>query len=126
MIKNWDFHSLHMDFSSMYKGNDHPSDIDMVYLGRNKFLIIAEIKHERGTFTVGQRHLLETLIDGWKFGGMVIYVNHDRMVQHGDTDVDVSECFVKEYYIKGTGRWEKPVRPVQVKQVIEKFRGVKI
>ena len=123
MVRNWDFRDLHMDFSSMYQGNDHPSDIDMFYIGRGKFLIIGEIKNERGTFTAGQRKLLQSLIDGWRFDGMAIYVTHDKYVQNGAKEVDVSECFVQEIYYKRLGIWRKPSRPVKVKEIINYYRG---
>ena len=59
MIKNWDFHNLYMDYSSMYNTNDHPSDIDMFYIGKDNILIIGEIKNEKGKLLKGQRKILE-------------------------------------------------------------------
>ena len=123
MIRNWDFHELYMDFSSMYNGRDHPSDIDMVYISRDKTLIIGEIKNERGALSNGQRKLLETFINGWMADGMAIYITHDKYVQNGDKTVDVSECFVKEIYYKRTGTWTHPRKPTKVKDIINYYRG---
>ena len=46
MIKNWNYKNLHLDYSSMYEGNKHPSDIDLFYLAKNDTLILGEIKNE--------------------------------------------------------------------------------
>lgn len=121
MIKDWDFHDLRMDFSSMYEGSNHPSDIDMFYIGRDHFLIIGEIKNERGHLKDGQRRILEKLINGWKDDGMVLYITHDKYVQNGDREVDVSECYVKEIYYKKTRRWTEPRKPTKVKEVIKYY-----
>lgn len=123
-MNNWDYHSLRMDFSSMYYGDRHPSDIDMVYLGKENFLIIAEIKNECGSLKDGQRRLLETLVDGWKHNGLCLYVTHDKYVQNGDTLVDVPDCFINRIYYKGTGKWLIPKRPTKVKEILERFGGV--
>lgn len=125
MIRNWDYHELYMDFSSMYNGRDHPSDIDMVYVAKDKFLIIGEIKNERGTLSNGQRKLLETFINGWTADGMAIFITHDKYVQNGDKTVDVSECFVKEIFYKSIGKWVTPRRPTKVKEIISYYQGGK-
>lgn len=121
MINNWKYHDLHMDFSSMYEGNRHPSDIDMIYVGRSRFLIIGEIKNECGTLKDGQRRLLENIVNGWKYDGLCMYITHDKYAQYGDTEVDVSECYVKEIYYKKTGKWSIPKRQTQVKEVIKYY-----
>ena len=124
-MNNWDFHGLQMDYSSMYEGNDHPSDIDMFYLGRKNFLILCEFKNERGELRDGQRKLLEKLINGWKYDGLVIFAQHDQYVQYGGTKVDVPELYISEMYYKCRGKWEIPKRPTQIKEVIKYFKGEK-
>lgn len=124
-IRNWDFHNLRMDFQRLAKadGSDKPSDIDMVYISQDKTLIIGEIKNERGELKHGQRKLLESFIDGWNANGLAIYITHDKYVQKGDTNVDVSECLVNEIYYKQIGAWVKPRRPTKVKDIITYYRG---
>lgn len=46
MINNWGNKSLRIDYSSMYEGNNHPSDIDLFYLASDNTLILGEIKNE--------------------------------------------------------------------------------
>ena len=119
MIKNWDFHNLRMDYSSMFEGNDHPSDIDMLYLGKDGTLILGEIKNERGVLRGGQRKLLESLVNGWSGDGLVLYITHDKYWQDGDTEVNVAECKVQLVYFKSEGRWRAPAREITVKEALE-------
>lgn len=120
-IKNWDFQGLHMDFSSMFEGNDHPSDIDMMYLTKNDYLIIGEIKNELGTLYKGQRTLLEKLVTGWKGDGMAMLIIHNKFWQQGDRFVDVPECKVAELFYKGMGRWTLPKRETKVKEILDYY-----
>ena len=122
MIKNWDYHELHMDFSSMYDGGDHPSDIDMFYLCKDNTLIIGEIKNIKGTFTDGQRNLLTRVLDSHKWDAVGLYITHDKFVQNGDKAVDVSQCRVQEIYIKSEKQWRQPRKLVTVKEIIEYYK----
>lgn len=121
MIKNKEYHSLFMDFSSMYEGNHHPSDIDMFYLGRNRILILGEIKNERGELHKGQRRLLEILAEGWKNDAICLYIVHRKYYQRGDRSVNVAECYVREIYYKKIHQWVFPKRPTKVKEIIEYY-----
>lgn len=121
-IKNWKFHNLYMDFSSMYADNRHPSDIDMLYVGRNKTLIIGEIKNERGVLKDGQRRLLVTLAENWKHDAVCLYIVHNKYYQYGDREVNVAECYVQEIYHKKEHRWRPPKRPTTVKEIIDYYK----
>ena len=123
MIKNWNFHNLYMDYSSMYKGNNHPSDIDMFYLGKDNTLILGEIKNEKGKLMNGQRKLLERIINGWNGDGLILFIVHDKYVQNGDKKVDVPECYIREYYWKRNNKWQVPKDNIKVKEVLEIYRN---
>ena len=117
MIRDWGKHSLNMDFSGLKVGNCQPSDIDLFWLGKNH-LVIGEIKNECGEFKNGQVQLLAELVNGWhKKRAILLLITHDKYVQKGDTTVDVSKCFVQEYFYKG--RWHKPRKPTTVKEFID-------
>ena len=122
MINNWDYHALHMDFSSMYEGKDHPSDIDMFYLCSDNTLIIGEIKNVMGTFNKGQRYLMERLIRQHNGDGVALYIIHNKRVQDGDKVVDVSRCQIQEMYLKKEGAWRFPKHATTVKEVIDYYR----
>ena len=107
-----------MDFSNISTKYGRPSDIDMWYIADN-FLIIGEIKNEKGTFTDGQRNLLKKLIDNHKGGGTVLFITHDKDVHRGDRFVDVSRCQVAEYYWHG--KWYVPKKPTTVNEAFTKL-----
>lgn len=106
----------------MFNGNDHPSDIDMFYLCKDRTLIIGEIKSERGTFNDGQRWLITDLLNMHKGDGIGLYITHDKLVQNGDKVVDVSVCPVVEIYIKNEGVWRKPKKPVSVNGILNYYK----
>ena len=120
MIKNWNFHNLYMDYSSYTSSNNHPSDIDMFYIGKNNMLIVGEIKNELGKLMNGQRKLYEKIVDNWKYDGMALFIIHNKYVQNGDKKVDVPECEIREYYYNK--HWHKPKTKILVKDVLEKYK----
>lgn len=107
-----------MDFSSMFAGNDHPSDIDMFYICNDNTLIIGEIKNESGIFTDGQRRLMTKLLRLHNGDGVGLYITHNKLVQNGDNVVDVSSCIVREIFTKADNKWRKPTRIVTVREVL--------
>jgi len=122
MINNWEYHSLYMDYSSMYSGTDHPSDIDLFYLGKDGVLILGEIKNERGELMRGQRKILELLADGWSKDAIVLFIQHDKYYQDGDRVVNVPDCEVKEIYYKSLHEWRRPRKPTTVREIIDFYR----
>lgn len=115
MIKNWKQKELDMSFDGI---SPHPSDIDMFVLKGNT-LIIGEIKNESGFFKDGQRKLLQTVVDGWKYKAILLYIEHDKYVEKGDTDVEIAYCQVREYYYKK--QWHEPRQYTTVKEIVENF-----
>ena len=118
MINNWNYHGLRMDFSGCNCGYGQPSDIDMFFIGRDGTLILGEIKNEHGQLSEFQKKLLQQIADNYKGDAIILYMTHDKLVQNGDTDVDVSKLFVDAYYWKG--KWCCPTSPTTVKDVIKK------
>jgi len=106
-----------MDYSSMFEGRCHPSDIDMIYFA-GKYLILGEIKNETGTFKKGQNVIYEKLLNGWQGDGVILHIVHDKYFQNGDTTVDVPECYIKEFYASDVKRWQTPKRPTKVKELL--------
>lgn len=122
MIRNWEFHDLHMDFSKHYEDNDHPSDIDLFYLCRDGCLVLGEIKNIRDRLKHGQRKILELLAEGWEKDAVVLFIQHDKFYQYGDREVDVDCCPVKEIYYKSIHGWRTPREPTTVRQVIDYYK----
>ena len=109
-----------MDYSSYTESSNHPSDIDMFYIGKNNMLIVGEIKNERGKLIGGQRSLYEKLVDNWKYDGIALFIVHDKYVQNGDKKVDVPECQIREYYYNH--EWHTPRTEIKVKDVLRKYQ----
>ena len=125
MIKNWNYKNLRLDYSSMYNGTNHPSDIDLFYLTNNETLILGEIKNESYNTDnwEKQKKIFEKIIDNYKKEAMYLFITHNKYVQNGDTSVDVPNCYVKEYYYKNA--WRIPQKPLKVREVLEKYNGLR-
>lgn len=118
MIQNWRERELRMDFSGLaIEGHGQPSDIDLFYMGRDRMLVVGEIKHQRGFLKEGQRRLYENLCNNYKYDAICLFITHDQDVYTGATEVDVSKCKVQEYYFHG--RWHTPKQFTTVKDVID-------
>ena len=125
-INNKEYHSLFMDYSSMYKDGNHPSDIDMFYLGKDECLILGEIKNEtyKKENWEHQKKLFEPLINNYTKEAFYLFIVHNKYFQNGDREVNVPECIVKEYYYKKPNykaKWIVPRRTIKVKEVLSKY-----
>lgn len=126
MITKWD-NRLEMDFSSMYDDNNHPSDIDLFFMGKTEkgedILIIGERKWRRkGLIFNGQKRLLEAFANRYKDPCIILHITHTECRQNGDTYIDVGGCKVEEYYYSPIGEWVIPKYYTTVKNVIDKYR----
>lgn len=119
MIRDKQEQTLFMDFHNIETPRGKPSDIDMWYITRENFLIIGEIKNEKGHFSDFQRQMNERLIDSHKGGGTVLYIEHDKDVHKGDLEVDVAKCLVREYL--WGGKWVKPQKPTTVNEAFDRL-----
>lgn len=121
MIRNWKQHDLYMDFSMLDVGRGQPSDIDMFYIGKNRTLVIGEIKNERGIFKDYQRNMLKNLVESYKKDAIIIYIIHNKRIEDGDEKVNVADCRVEEYYYNKDHRWKVPKYQISVREIIDYF-----
>ena len=56
-------------FNGLQDGVISPTDIDFVFEVDNKFLLIGECKVEGKDLTVGQKLVLQRLVDNWTAAG---------------------------------------------------------
>lgn len=131
-IRNWKEKQVQMDFSSMYDGNNHPSDIDLFYLGKDKdgseVLIIGEMKFGDAIIKDGQRNLLEAFVESYNGTSIILYITHHADIYKGERVIDMGRCRVEQYYYRKPGkrgRWVIPKEPLTVKEVIDRYREVK-
>lgn len=92
-------------FNGLQDGVISPTDIDFVFEVDNKFLLIGECKVEGKDLTVGQKLVLQRLVDNWTAAGklaIAYYVTHNF---HPDDDVVLSECDVHSVYT--SGQWQR-------------------
>ncbi len=92
-------------FNGLQDGVISPTDIDFVFEVDNKFLLIGECKVEGKDLTVGQKLVLQRLVDNWTAAGklaIAYYVTHNF---HPDDDVVLSECNVHSVYT--SGQWQR-------------------
>lgn len=111
MIHNWKQKQLNIDYSNLNFGRGQPSDIDLIYYGRDNILLLGEIKNEQGRFTEQQKRLYEHIADNYKGKCLVLYITHNKKVENGDYKVDLAEGIVKEIYYQG--QWHKTERNLQ-------------
>lgn len=120
MINNWQHFNLQPNFQSIKTTCGKPSDVDMFYLTQDKFLILGEFKNgDMGELKSKQKELLETFIDNYANGGIVIYATHHKTIEQGATNYDVSQCEVEEYYFNGS--WHKPRKHTIVQDIFNKY-----
>ena len=92
-------------FNGLQDGVISPTDIDFVFEVDNKFLLIGECKVEGKDLTIGQKLVLQRLVDNWTAAGklaIAYYVTHNF---HPDDDVVLSECNVHSVYT--SGQWQR-------------------
>jgi len=136
MINNWDRQKLDIDFSRIELPRGKPSDIDFVYVGPQgndgvpKYAILAEIKNSVGTFTEFQRYLYAQYSDALERSGIdtyTMYLNHDKFVERGDTEVNVADCLVVEVYDTNDHLWytvsdEKLLFQTALDMILSKYK----
>ena len=87
----------------MYDDKNHPSDIDLFFLGKTEkgedILILGERKWRRkGLIFNGQKHLLEEFARRYQDKCIILHITHTQCWQEGDRFVDIANCKVEEYY----------------------------
>lgn len=111
-MKNRDFFNLYMDFDSLRDKGIFPSDIDMIYMCDDNYLVIGEIKSKGYHVKGKQEEVLKSIIDGHDYGGVLLEIEHDKRVQDGAKSVDVADCLVRRAYFEFA--WHEYTKPLKV------------
>ena len=93
-----------IDFTGVQSGNIYPSDIDAVLEFDSKYLLLFELKKVGVQVPLGQRMMLERIIDAWEDSGKigsVVYCEHDT--QSHET-IYLKDCLVIGLYNKGESK----------------------
>lgn len=93
-----------IDFEGIENGKIHPSDIDAVLEFDSKYLLLFELKKKDVPVPLGQRMMLERIIDAWEDCGKigsVVYCEHDTMSHE---TIYLKDCTVVDIYNKGQSK----------------------
>ena len=88
-----------IDFTGVENNKIHPTDIDFVLEFDNDILILGEVKKEGNKLPIGQRLVLERMVDKWGSKGIALKVIHINL--DDNTDIPLLDCCVEAYYIEG-------------------------
>jgi len=93
-----------IDFTGVQSGNIYPSDIDAVLEFDSKYLLLFELKKVGVQVPLGQRMMLERIIDAWEDSGKigsVVYCEHDTKSHE---TIYLKDCLVIGLYNKGESK----------------------
>lgn len=93
-----------IDFEGVQNGKIHPSDIDAVLEFDSKYLLLFELKKVGVQVPLGQRMMLERIIDAWEDCGKigsVVYCEHNT---EAEETIYLKDCTVVGVYNKGESK----------------------
>lgn len=111
-MKNKKFYDLYMDFGGLRDNGIFPCDIDMLYKCKDNYLIIGEAKLKGYHIKGLQEQVLTNIVDGHKYGGVVMEIEHTERVQDGAESVNVANCLVRRAYFNK--KWHEYENPLKV------------
>lgn len=106
-----------IDFTGVQNGSIHPTDIDFLLEFDNEVLILGEVKRKGVSLPIGQRLVLQRLVDRWGDKAIALKVVHSH--RDDDTDIPLSVCEVESYYFKGD--WSIPKEKYNLVDFINKL-----
>ncbi len=99
-----------IEFDGIGDSKYHPTDIDAVLEFDNEALILFEVKKIRNKLKLGQRLLLERLVDSWRTDkAIALVVKHN--FKDDNKDIPLVKCWVRSYYYNG--RWYYCNKPLK-------------
>lgn len=110
-MKHREYYAMYMDFEHLRNKGIYPSDLDMVYLCEDDYLVIGEIKYQGNHVKGMQEKVLTSIIDGHMGDGVLLEIEHHTRIQESDT-VDVADCMVTRAYFNE--QWHDYKNPLTV------------
>lgn len=96
-------------FEDISKDGIGMTDIDGLIEYKNRALILFEIKHGDKEVPIGQRLVLERMVNNAaETGKTAVAIVAEHSVENADLPVFVRECRVREIYWGHEKRWRKP------------------
>jgi hypothetical protein len=101
LIRNRDQVKQVIDFTGVQNGKLHPSDIDFVLEFNNEVLILGEVKRKYNRIPMGQKLILERIVDRWGEKGIAIKVEHE--FDDDSQNIPLEGCLVTAWYEANQG-----------------------
>lgn len=118
-----EYYDQFMDFSSLKDKGIFPSDLDMVYMCEDGYLIIGEIKYIGNHVQGKQEQVLTGIIDGHSYDGCLLEIEHHTRIQESDR-VDVADCkVVRAYFNEVWHTYRKPLSVLQWMTMLNNKHG---
>ena len=99
-------------FDGLKWGNITPTDVDMVIEFKNATWVLCEVKFNGRTVGLGQRLLMERFVEDMsRAGKTAIAIVSDHYIEDCETDVDVKQTTVREFYSTTDPIWKRTKNP---------------
>jgi hypothetical protein len=106
-----------LSFVGMNYKDGWPTDIDVFLEFDKEIFIFADLKLKGTELTTGQERTYRSLTD--RLGDKAIFIIAEHETYNTNDDVIVANSRVINY--RWQNKWEKPERPIMLKEAIDKF-----
>ena len=120
LIKNKKLIKQIIDFTGLREGKIYPTDIDFILEFKKKALIIGEVKAKGKSLPIGQRLLLERLVDSWYTKKAIAMVVEHTSKE--DEDILLVDCKVRKIY--HAKKWRTPDKVITVREAINTLKDI--
>jgi len=96
-----------INYTGVQNKNIHPSDIDAVLEFDSKYLLLFELKYKGAKVPLGQRLMLERIIDAWEDSGKIGSIVYCEHTFPADEQIMLKDCLVIGLYNKGESKAHK-------------------
>tara|TARA_Y100001937_G_C7129420_1_gene336506 strand:+ start:266 stop:661 length:396 start_codon:yes stop_codon:yes gene_type:complete len=93
-----------VNYTGVQNKNIHPSDIDAVLEFDSKYLLLFELKVKGNKIPLGQRLMLERIIDAWEDSGKIGSIVYCEHTTPPDQDIMFKDCKVIGVYNRGESK----------------------
>ena len=108
-------------FDGLQKGLLSPTDIDFCFEVDNKFLLLGDCKKDDAPFPLGQRLVIERIVDNWRATRKIsvgVIATHSTSPEQS---IVLANTVVTKIYYKGKWHKSNTVFTQFVKNIAEKF-----
>jgi hypothetical protein len=93
-----------VNFTGVQNKKIYPSDIDAVLEFDSKYLLLFELKYKGAKVPIGQRLMLERIIDAWEDSGKIGSIVYCEHTFPPEQDIMLKDCMVVGLYNKSESK----------------------